>query len=383
MNKLNNAGSYTLLCIACLTIMVGAVVAPGLISISRELNVADNAVFLVTLPSLGAVIFAPVAGRLIDKYGAYPSLIAGLFLYGLFGVSLYWLNSPLLVYTNRILLGGITSIVMAGCTVLISQWYVGKARLTMIARQGMAIELGGVLFLFVGGLLAAQYWALPLLLYLVAWVFLAMLLLFVPQNHPVSAEANSPEEHAISRKGLSLKYVYWLAVIAMTSFFSAIVSLPGIMHQQHYNEEQVGFLLSFISLIAVISAHFMPKFTTRIGEQKVLTLAFVSYSTAFIFFLQTGTGLLVTGAIFAGIGFGFSIPLLNHMTVELSSANVRGRNLSYFTMAVFSGQFLTSFIEYIPGGISNIFISCITLCMMTALYLFFKQNQPYKSGRTA
>ncbi|XQF91856.1 hypothetical protein ACOBV9_09170 [Pseudoalteromonas espejiana] len=28
------------------------------------------------------------------------------------------------------------------------------------------------------------------------------------------------------------------------------------------------------------------------------------------------------------------------MTVELSAENVRGRNLSYFTMAVFSGQFL-------------------------------------------
>ena len=79
MNKLNNAGSYTLLCIACLTIMVGALVAPGLISISTALNVADSAVFLVTLPALGAVIFAPIAGKLIDKYGAYRSLIIGLF----------------------------------------------------------------------------------------------------------------------------------------------------------------------------------------------------------------------------------------------------------------------------------------------------------------
>ena len=89
MNKLNNAGSYTLLCIACLTIMVGALVAPGLISISTALNVADSAVFLVTLPALGAVIFAPIAGKLIDKYGAYRSLIIGSFLYGFLGASVY------------------------------------------------------------------------------------------------------------------------------------------------------------------------------------------------------------------------------------------------------------------------------------------------------
>ena len=39
----------------------------------------------------------------------------------------------------------------------------------MIARQGMAIELGGVLFLFAGGLLAQQRWSLPFALYLCAW----------------------------------------------------------------------------------------------------------------------------------------------------------------------------------------------------------------------
>lgn len=91
--------------------------------------------------------------------------------YGLLGVTVYWLHGPVAVFINRILLGGITSVVMAGCTVLISQWYFGKARLGMIAKQGMAIELGGVIFLFIGGMLATQHWALPLSLYLIAWVF--------------------------------------------------------------------------------------------------------------------------------------------------------------------------------------------------------------------
>lgn len=378
MNKLNPAGRYTLLCIACLTIMVGALVAPGLISISSALNVADNAIFLVTLPALGAVIFAPIAGKLIDKYGAYRALIVGLFLYGLLGISVYWLQGPILVFANRILLGGITSIVMAGCTVLISQWYFGKARLNMLAKQGMSIELGGVIFLFLGGLLAAQHWALPLSLYLIAWVFLAMLLLFVPKAHPVAVAAQPSEDHLVNHKGLSLKQIYLLAVFSMTTFFSAIVLLPSTMHQQSYSEEEVGFLLSFISLVAVVGAHFMPKVIRLVGEQKVLALAFVGYGSSFVFFLQAGTPFLIIGAIFSGIGFGFSIPLLNHMTVERSDAKVRGRNLSYYTMAVFSGQFLTSFVEYIPGGTHNIFISCISLCVVTALYLFFKPTQPHK-----
>ena len=50
----------------------------------------------------------------------------------------------------------------------------------MIARQGMAIELGGVLFLFAGGLLAQQRWSLPFALYLCAWALLALVHFCVP-----------------------------------------------------------------------------------------------------------------------------------------------------------------------------------------------------------
>lgn len=379
MNKLSTTGSYTLLCIATLTIMVGALVAPGLVSISNALGVADNAILLVTLPALGAVIFAPVAGKLIDRYGAYRSLVIGLLLYGLFGASVYGLHGPVAVFANRILLGGMTSVVMAGCTVLISQWYIGQGRLGMIAKQGMAIELGGVLFLFVGGILAAQFWALPLSLYLLAWVFLAMLLRFVPRKHPAEAETASTEGHAACHKGLSLRNVYLLAVLSMSAFFTGIVLLPGAMHTQGYTEEQVGFLLAFISLVAVVAAHFMPKLTHRFGEPQVLALAFIGYSAAYLCFLQVGVHILVMGAVFSGLGFGFSIPLLNHMTVERSEASVRGRNLSYFTMAVFSGQFLTSFVEYVPGGASIVFASGIAPCIVVALILYMTNRKAYKT----
>lgn len=375
MNKLNTTGSYTLLCIACLTIMVGTVVAPGLLNISAALGVADNAILLVTLPALGAVIFAPIAGRLIDKYGAYHSLIVGLFLYGLLGAGVFWLHGAMWVFANRILLGGVTSIVMAGCTILISQWYFGNARLSMLAKQGMAIELGGVLFLFLGGLLAAHYWALPLALYLIAWVFIVMLLLFVPAKHPVEVKVDDSEESTVLHKGLSLKSVYLFTVLAMVSFFTAIVLLPSAMHEQNYTEEQVGLLLALISLVAVAGAHSMPKLAKRFGESKVLVLAFISYGLSYVFYLQTGTPTLLIGAIFSGVGFGFSIPLLNHMTVERSEVNIRGRNLSYFTMAAFSGQFLTSFVGYIPGGIENVFISGITFCLLIALILFVYSNK--------
>lgn len=46
--------------------MVGTLLAPGLVTIADGLGIQSNSVLLITLPSLGAVVFAPLAGRLID-----------------------------------------------------------------------------------------------------------------------------------------------------------------------------------------------------------------------------------------------------------------------------------------------------------------------------
>ncbi|MGP9544528.1 MFS transporter [Psychrobacter sp. AOP7-B1-25] len=374
MNQLKTAGSFTLLCIASLTIMVGTLLAPGLVSISAGLGITDNSVLLITLPSLGAVVFAPLAGKLIDKYGAYKLLIIGLSLYGLVGASAYLLHGPAQVFSNRFLLGGITAVVMASCTVLISTWYQGEARLKMIAKQGMSIELGGVIFLFLGGLLASQFWALPLSIYLVAWVFLAMLLLFVPRNHAATAENAQivKDDSKTIISGLTLKNVYLISTLAMTIFFTSTVLLPITMNELSYNESQIGQLLAFISLVAVVTAGFMPKIIKWLNEPKVLALAFLAFSLSYVCFTQASTLILIIGALLIGIGFGFSIPLLNHMTVELSAAKVRGRNLSYFTMAVFSGQFFTSFMEYMPGGAHNVFILCSVCSVIISGVLFMR-----------
>lgn len=61
------------------------------------------------------------------------------------------------------------------------------------------------------------------------------------------------------------------------------------------------------------------------------------------------------GGIVLGTAFGLSVLLVNHMTVERSHAQYRGRNLSYLTMAIFLGQFMASFMEFLPGEAITVF----------------------------
>lgn len=367
---LSAGGRFTLLAIACLTIMVGTVVAPGLLSIASALEVESHASWLITLPSLGAVLFAPIAGRMIDRVGAYRSLVGGLLLYGVLGAGGALLEGTVVVFADRILLGGVTAVVMAGGTTLISEWYHGHARLAMIAQQGMSIELGGVIFLFVSGVLAGIAWQWPFALYLLAWVLLAMLWMMVPKQSP---EAPAEESGNAGGEALSssLTSVYLAAAISLTLFFTAIVMLPMRLNLLGLDEAATGIFLAGISLVAVVAAMLMPKVSRALGEMPTLVLAFLLYAGSLFLFQQAeNMTLMSVGAVLSGMGFGFSIPLLNHMTVERSHTSVRGRNLSYLTMAIFLGQFLTSFLEFLPGDGSNVFGAAAVLGLIFAvLYL--------------
>ena len=141
--SLSALGSHTLLAVATLTIMVGCVIVPGLPAVAAQLGVGSGGSWLVTLPALGVVLFGPAAARLMERAGLRRALMLGLFLYGLLGAAGPYLRGAWLIYADRLLLGGATALVMAAGTGLISTFYTGRARLAMIARQGMAIELGG------------------------------------------------------------------------------------------------------------------------------------------------------------------------------------------------------------------------------------------------
>lgn len=364
-NSLSKLGGLTLLLVATLTIMVGAVLAPGLTSISAALGMEEHAALLITLPALGVVLLAPLFGLLIDKWGARPTLLVSLIGYFVFGSGGAWLSEPWLIVADRVILGGFAAGAMASGTALITHWYTGHKRLDMIAKQGMAIELGGVVFLFLGGILSEWHWQAPFAIYALAAVIFLMVLTIIPTSTPADeAQATSHRED----KPASIKWVLAFATLAMATFYSMFVTLPGHLGKVGFSEAHVGYFLAFISFMAVIAAMLMPKMINKTNERTTLSCAFVCFAIAHgLFSVSNAVAVMVLAAVITGIGFGFSIPLLNHATVERSNESNRGRNLSYFAMAVFIGQFITSGLSFIPLSSHGIFVLCAAIALLCAI----------------
>lgn len=366
MEKLSWAGQCTLLAVASTTIMVGCVIVPGLPGIAQHLGLADAASWLVTLPSLGVVLFGALAARLIRRLGSRAALCAGLFAYGLLGIAGAWLPGSYAVFADRIVLGGATAVIMAAGTDLISQFFAGDARLAMIAKQGMAIELGGVLFLAAGGSLAAIGWRWPFALYLFSWLLLAMVAAFIPRvSRPAASVAAAPASPAVLPP--LIKVAYAAALWSMVLFFTGIITLPRQLHAMGVSAAQTGYFLSFVSLMAVVAAAAMPWAMRTLRPHGTLCLAFCCYAVAHcIFGAFQSVPCYVAGAIAMGLGFGLSVPTVNVVTIEQSAPAHRGANLVYLSMAIFSGQFLSSFMELIPGSVGTAIVAAV-VSMLLAL----------------
>jgi predicted MFS family arabinose efflux permease len=174
-----------------------------------------------------------------------------------------------------------------------------------------------------------------------------MALIFIPRAAP------APEQDGGTAAGTgAIAAVLLAAFCSMITFFTAVIVLPfSLSRVAGLSEAAVGYFLSGVSLVAVCFASIMPKLSGRIGERTTLIFAFLCYGAAHILFaLAPALPLFAAGGILLGAGFGLSVPLANHMTVERSPPHLRGRYLANLSVAIFLGQFLASPLQYVPGG---------------------------------
>ncbi|MBT33105.1 MAG: MFS transporter [Thalassobius sp.] len=378
MNKVNGLGIATLLLTSMLTIMVGSAIAPSLLEIEKNLDFQFDSGLLITLPSLGVVVFSPLAGWLLPKLGSFKLLCFGLIPYAIFGYGGGFISNNYILIVDRVLLGGAAVFVQIAATALIAENFIGKKRMQIIAWQGMAIEGGGVLFLSLGGVLGEMYWQYPFLIYLIALICFILSLFVLPKKSIENTTEVNNQQTAENKNIKKLVYIIFAgALFSMIIFFISFIQLPQYLPENfNFSESETGYLMAFISLIAVITASQMPKIASKIDAGFIVVGGFVFFMLGYILFgMANNAQLIYAGALATGIGFGFSIPTLNHLMVEVSTAQTRGKNLGLYSIGVFGGQFLSTFMGFIIKDTNTLFLLTACLSLVVAICLGFLFNK--------
>jgi MFS family permease len=157
-NSTSTTVKATLLLASTLTVMAGATISPALPAIQAHFTGTGNAALLVrlvlTMPALFIAPTAPLAGGVADRAECKPLLVGSTVLYAIAGGSGFVLDSLLAIIVGRAALGVAVGGITVGATALITDYYVGEQRDSVLGLQGSFSQFGGVLFLPLGGVLA-------------------------------------------------------------------------------------------------------------------------------------------------------------------------------------------------------------------------------------
>ena len=356
--KLSTLGVAAILLMSSLTVMVGTAVTPAVAELGRVYGRGNYASWLITTPALGVVITTVLFGRVIDKKGPYWVAFLGLLCYGGFGVAGAYMPNVVTLLIDLVLLGAATAAIMNASVTFISAFFQGEKQLKILALQSMAMECGGVIYLSVSGMLADVSWRCPFYIYGLGFLAFLGLALFIPK---VPAAAQDTEDltgdTGAKAKGVPIPLVLLISFLGMLMFFTAMVVLPlYLQNQLGYSPSFTGYYLASIDVVSVLAAGFSPQIVKRVQEKGCLTIAFCSYGIAFLLYFLLGESLFLwIAACFVGIGFGFSTPLYNNLIVNKSTPSNKGLNISFCTMAMFAGQFLSALLVSVLAA-ENLFL---------------------------
>jgi len=328
---------------SCLTAMAATAITPSLPAMSVAFGEISHAELLsqlaLTLPALVIALAAAPVGALVDSLGARKVVIGSALLFALAGsVGLYAWNLPALLI-SRAILGLAIAGLSTGTLTLIGSLYAGDRRQHVVGLQGAASSFGGMIFLLLGGLLAAISWRLPFAIYLLSLLLLPFLL-FLPKIQI--------ERDAVSGGAVTSPIVWPQVVLAYASVFLGMILFYVIPVQLpfHLSTHGVadpaltGYALSLCTFAGGIAAAFYSRIRRVMRPVSILALAFSLIALGQFFAAGGQYPMVLAGMAIAGCSTGLLLPTVNGLVLASTPATKHGRFTGGIATALFLGQFV-------------------------------------------
>ena len=334
----------TLLLISSLTIMAAATVVatlPEIALIFKDIpHIELLSKLIVTLPSLFMAIFAPIIGININKFGRKRLLIVGLILYGIGGTSGFFLNDIYWILLTRAILGISVAILLSVLGTLIGDYFETQERHSYMGLQIAFMNIGGIIFITLGGFLAEISWRVPFLIYLAPFLILPLVIKYIyePKFH-----------HEVLNIDFSLSQVYHIFLyyfIGVAVFYMMPTQIPFILYYNFGVEgSEAGIIVAMYMVASTIISLFYKHIKQKISYHKAYAIVTLSFGIGFILISYTShLWLLLLGLIIAGIGTGIlMVNNMNHL-LHIVPPKARGKVVGIHSSVMSFAMFLSPII---------------------------------------
>ncbi len=292
--------NMVILIISLIVVMMGYGIAMPVLPFYLE-NMGGRGIhfgLLIACYGVMQLIFAPVWGSLSDKVGRKPLLLLGMV--GLStAMALFAVSTQLwMLYAAQLVSGVMSSAALPSAQAYAADITSKEDRGGAMGKIGGAIGIGVVLGPGIGGLLASMSLNTP---FFVASAFCLLTFLIILVGLPESLSSDKrvakPEIKFMQFKGMwqmlftpigfGLVAVF-IAIFGQT-IFSSVFGLYAIA-RFNYGPEQVGTFLMIMALMyALAQGLAVGPLTKKLGEERVITLAFIGCSIGFALILLSAT----------------------------------------------------------------------------------------------
>lgn len=290
---------------------------------------------LSTSFSLMQFLFAPVWGRLSDRYGRRPIILIGLFGSGVSYVAFGMASSLAMLFGARILSG------IAGANIPTAQAFIADStppeqRAKGMGLIGAAFGLGFIFGPAIGGFLSHWGYAAPAF-FAAAMCFanFAAACVLLPESLP-RERRGAVRRHgrlevfrdALGRPGLGLVLTVFFLVMTAFAGFEAMFALFAEA-RFGFGATTIGYLFAGVGLVlAVVQGVLVGKIVPRIGERRLVPAAIVLMSAALAVQAAAPTvPWLVAGMMLLACGMGLHSPSMLSIVSRLASRTDQGSTL--------------------------------------------------------
>jgi MFS family permease len=342
--KAGTAQGVVLILASLLPVMAIVSLVPVIPLLFRQFDGVDGAGYLIpmalSIPALCIAVFSPLAGSLSDRLGRRKLLVGTLFVYAAFGMAPLFLTDLKAIIATRIGVGIAEAVIMTVATTLLGDYFQGEARNKWIAIQTGGIAVGATVLIFVGGLLGEFGWRGPFLLYALALILLAavMVLLYEP-NRQIRTVKESTDGDRLPR-GVIL--VISVLTLCASVLFYSYLQLGTVLASAGVSSPTLIGLAGAIGNLAVACGSVGFKYLRKCESGKILSGGFGLVAIGLVGLASAQSFATIVAATFAVmLGSGLLLPTLIGWTMNVVPPALRGRGMGIWTGCFFFGQFLS------------------------------------------
>lgn len=301
-----------------------------------------------TIPNLGIIAGIFISSILVNFLGQKKTVIFGLIVALIFGITPVFSNNYYVVIISRLLLGVGIGLFNSLAISMISDFYGGDELSTMMGFQSSVNSLGSSILSFLVSYLIAFGWHATFIIYAIALPIMIIFGVVIPN---VENKSVKHEKSVRQKVNLPVILISVMTFFIYAFFMVVTVKLADLLTYRNMGTgSQAATILGVFTLVSM-AIGFVYGFIHKLLKQYTLVVGFSLMAVGFAILSRAASIANVTiGVVIVGLGFALVIPFI--YTIINTIAPKGSENLASSVMLIFTnvGVFISpTLINYLSG----------------------------------